>query len=183
MVGKFPRGQRSRPVQPSRFLVFFKQPPMVSRALQNSPCVWLFNWAKGADLGRYADARAHGMRHGVTAFQSTFRQQHAGASFLGSLECKNHSFPQYLRPEDKIPLLPLHSVFFLKLSSTGFLPKIYWDRSMMKFSSVILAVFALVSTGLADKTCTPSFDYCSDLLIKSKGKFTFPWIQDFRLIK
>lgn len=52
----------------------------------------------------------------------------------------------------------------------------------MKFSSVILAVFALVSTGLADKSCTPSFDYCSDLLIKSKGKFSFPWIQDFRLI-
>ena len=40
----------------------------------------------------------------------------------------------------------------------------------MKFSSVILAVFALVSTGLADKTCTPSFDYCSDALIKSKGE-------------
>lgn len=40
----------------------------------------------------------------------------------------------------------------------------------MKFSSVVLAVFALVSTGLADKTCVPSFDYCSDVLIKDKGK-------------
>ncbi|KAJ5667686.1 uncharacterized protein N7477_006256 [Penicillium maclennaniae] len=39
----------------------------------------------------------------------------------------------------------------------------------MKFSSVILTVFALVSTGLADKSCTPSFDYCSDILIQSKG--------------
>ncbi|KAJ5151576.1 hypothetical protein N7492_009871 [Penicillium capsulatum] len=39
----------------------------------------------------------------------------------------------------------------------------------MKFSSVLLTVFALVSSGLADKTCTPSFDYCSDELIKSKG--------------
>ncbi|KAJ5633438.1 hypothetical protein N7490_009777 [Penicillium lividum] len=39
----------------------------------------------------------------------------------------------------------------------------------MKFSSVILAVFALVSTGLADKSCTPSFDYCADVLIKDKG--------------
>lgn len=42
----------------------------------------------------------------------------------------------------------------------------------MKFSSVILAVFALVSTGLADKSCVPSFDYCSDVLIKDKGKST-----------
>lgn len=41
----------------------------------------------------------------------------------------------------------------------------------MKFSSVALALFALVSTGLADKTCTPSFDYCSDVLIKDKGEF------------
>ncbi|KAJ6115440.1 hypothetical protein N7486_001218 [Penicillium sp. IBT 16267x] len=39
----------------------------------------------------------------------------------------------------------------------------------MKFSSVILAVFALVSSGLADKSCVPSFDYCSDVLIKDKG--------------
>lgn len=40
----------------------------------------------------------------------------------------------------------------------------------MKYSSVLLAVVALVSSGLADKTCTPSFDYCSDALIKSKGE-------------
>lgn len=39
----------------------------------------------------------------------------------------------------------------------------------MKFSSVILAVFALATTGIAQKTCTPSFDYCSDVLIKDKG--------------
>ncbi|CAI7578464.1 hypothetical protein N7533_000389 [Penicillium manginii] len=39
----------------------------------------------------------------------------------------------------------------------------------MKFSSVLLTVFALAASGLADKTCTPSFDYCSDVLIKSHG--------------
>ncbi|KAJ6023741.1 hypothetical protein N7540_004538 [Penicillium herquei] len=39
----------------------------------------------------------------------------------------------------------------------------------MKFSSVIIAVFALVSTGVADRSCTPSFDYCSDVLLKDKG--------------
>ncbi|KAJ5691785.1 hypothetical protein N7462_001208 [Penicillium macrosclerotiorum] len=39
----------------------------------------------------------------------------------------------------------------------------------MRLSSIALAIFALFSTGLADKTCTPSFDYCSDILIKSKG--------------
>ena len=39
----------------------------------------------------------------------------------------------------------------------------------MKPSSIILAVFALATTGLAAKTCTPSFDYCSDVLIKDKG--------------
>jgi hypothetical protein len=40
----------------------------------------------------------------------------------------------------------------------------------MKFSSVFFAVFALATTGLAQKTCTPSFDYCSDVLIKDKGE-------------
>lgn len=40
----------------------------------------------------------------------------------------------------------------------------------MRFSAVVLAVFALATTSLADKTCTPSFDYCSDVLIKEKGK-------------
>ncbi|CAI7602414.1 unnamed protein product [Penicillium bialowiezense] len=39
----------------------------------------------------------------------------------------------------------------------------------MKFSSVILAMSALATTGIAAKTCTPSFDYCSDVLIKDKG--------------
>ncbi|KAJ5281983.1 hypothetical protein N7478_007355 [Penicillium angulare] len=47
----------------------------------------------------------------------------------------------------------------------------------MKFSAVVLAVFTLVSTGLADKTCTPSFDYCSDVLIKDKG-FTEADLED-----
>lgn len=40
----------------------------------------------------------------------------------------------------------------------------------MKFSSVILAMSALATTGIAAKTCTPSFDYCSDVLIKDKGQ-------------
>ncbi|KOS46736.1 hypothetical protein ACN38_g2353 [Penicillium nordicum] len=39
----------------------------------------------------------------------------------------------------------------------------------MKLSSIFLTVFALATTGLAGKTCTPSFDYCSDALIKDKG--------------
>jgi hypothetical protein len=53
----------------------------------------------------------------------------------------------------------------------------------MKFSSVLLAVFALVSSGLADKTCTPSFDYCSDALIKSKGKSLTQGMHDLKLIE
>lgn len=43
----------------------------------------------------------------------------------------------------------------------------------MKLSSIFLTVFALATTGLAAKTCTPSFDYCSDVLIKDKGNL-FP---------
>ncbi|KAJ5852746.1 uncharacterized protein N7529_012131 [Penicillium soppii] len=39
----------------------------------------------------------------------------------------------------------------------------------MKFSSVLVTLFALATSGLAQKTCTPSFDYCSDVLIKDKG--------------
>ncbi|KAJ5384146.1 hypothetical protein N7517_002057 [Penicillium concentricum] len=39
----------------------------------------------------------------------------------------------------------------------------------MKVSSIILTIFTLATTGLATKTCTPSFDYCSDVLIKDKG--------------
>ncbi|KAF9894918.1 hypothetical protein FE257_004540 [Aspergillus nanangensis] len=39
----------------------------------------------------------------------------------------------------------------------------------MKLSSVLLTVFAFSATGLADKTCTPSFDYCASDLTKSKG--------------
>ncbi|KAJ5833954.1 hypothetical protein N7474_002265, partial [Penicillium riverlandense] len=39
----------------------------------------------------------------------------------------------------------------------------------MKLSSVLLALFTLASTGLAKTTCTPSFDYCADVLTKSKG--------------
>ncbi|CAI7668919.1 unnamed protein product [Penicillium palitans] len=39
----------------------------------------------------------------------------------------------------------------------------------MKLSSIFLTVFALATTSLAAKTCTPSFDYCSDVLIKDKG--------------
>lgn len=41
----------------------------------------------------------------------------------------------------------------------------------MKPSSLVLAIFALASTGLAKKTCTPSFDYCASNLIQSKGKW------------
>ncbi|CAI7616766.1 unnamed protein product [Penicillium glandicola] len=39
----------------------------------------------------------------------------------------------------------------------------------MKLSSIILPAFVLATAGLAAKTCTPSFDYCSDVLINDKG--------------
>ncbi|EKV06668.1 hypothetical protein PDIG_68640 [Penicillium digitatum PHI26] len=39
----------------------------------------------------------------------------------------------------------------------------------MKLSAMIFTVFALASTGIAAKTCTPSFDYCSDVLLQDKG--------------
>ncbi|KAJ5469248.1 hypothetical protein N7539_008866 [Penicillium diatomitis] len=39
----------------------------------------------------------------------------------------------------------------------------------MRASSVLITLFGLVATGLAEKSCTPSFDYCSDYLIQSKG--------------
>ncbi|GAB1194138.1 hypothetical protein BDV32DRAFT_142959 [Aspergillus pseudonomiae] len=39
----------------------------------------------------------------------------------------------------------------------------------MKPSSVIFALFSLVTVAVADKVCTPSFDYCSAELISKKG--------------
>ncbi|KAI9373837.1 hypothetical protein BJX61DRAFT_541405 [Aspergillus egyptiacus] len=40
----------------------------------------------------------------------------------------------------------------------------------MKSTTLLtLSLPLLVSTTLADKTCTPSFDYCADELINSKG--------------
>ncbi|KAL2814703.1 hypothetical protein BDW59DRAFT_177885 [Aspergillus cavernicola] len=36
-------------------------------------------------------------------------------------------------------------------------------------SPTILALSILACTGLSQKICTPSFDYCADELIKSKG--------------
>ncbi|KAL2866634.1 uncharacterized protein BJX67DRAFT_381857 [Aspergillus lucknowensis] len=35
--------------------------------------------------------------------------------------------------------------------------------------ATFLTLSILACTGLAGKTCTPSFDYCADELIKSKG--------------
>ncbi|KAL4865851.1 hypothetical protein BDV12DRAFT_199718 [Aspergillus spectabilis] len=40
----------------------------------------------------------------------------------------------------------------------------------MKPTTLLLSTLSLlISTILANKTCTPSFDYCADELIKSKG--------------
>ncbi|KAF7591323.1 hypothetical protein BBP40_001699 [Aspergillus hancockii] len=39
----------------------------------------------------------------------------------------------------------------------------------MKPSSVLFALFSLIAVTVADKTCTPSFDYCADELISKKG--------------
>ncbi|KAB8071829.1 hypothetical protein BDV29DRAFT_159100 [Aspergillus leporis] len=39
----------------------------------------------------------------------------------------------------------------------------------MKPTSVLVALFSLVSVAVADKTCTPSFDYCASELTIKKG--------------
>ncbi|PWY89742.1 hypothetical protein BO70DRAFT_426196 [Aspergillus heteromorphus CBS 117.55] len=39
----------------------------------------------------------------------------------------------------------------------------------IRFINGLLFSLALTGLGLADKTCTPSFDYCSDQLLNSKG--------------
>ncbi|GFN19011.1 uncharacterized protein AtWU_08814 [Aspergillus tubingensis] len=41
----------------------------------------------------------------------------------------------------------------------------------MKPPTILATLFTLTLTGLsvADKTCTPSFDYCSDVLLNDKG--------------
>ncbi|RJE24733.1 hypothetical protein PHISCL_02942 [Aspergillus sclerotialis] len=40
---------------------------------------------------------------------------------------------------------------------------------MKSTSTFLLALFALFSTTLADKHCTPSFDYCAEKLIHDQG--------------
>ncbi|RAK97087.1 uncharacterized protein BO80DRAFT_364645 [Aspergillus ibericus CBS 121593] len=39
----------------------------------------------------------------------------------------------------------------------------------MKPTTILTTLLTLTITTLADKTCTPSFDYCSDVLLDSKG--------------
>ncbi|KAL3461428.1 hypothetical protein BJX64DRAFT_161600 [Aspergillus heterothallicus] len=39
----------------------------------------------------------------------------------------------------------------------------------MKSTTLLFALSVLACTGLADKICTPSFDYCASELINSKG--------------
>ncbi|KAL4937942.1 hypothetical protein BDV06DRAFT_226470 [Aspergillus oleicola] len=36
-------------------------------------------------------------------------------------------------------------------------------------STLLTLLLGTITTTLADKTCTPSFDYCADELIKNKG--------------
>lgn len=42
----------------------------------------------------------------------------------------------------------------------------------MKQPTILATLLTLTLTGLsvADKTCTPSFDYCSDVLLNDKGE-------------
>ncbi|KAE8149930.1 hypothetical protein BDV25DRAFT_140312 [Aspergillus avenaceus] len=39
----------------------------------------------------------------------------------------------------------------------------------MKPTTLLLGLFSIISLAVADKTCTPSFDYCAEDLVKSKG--------------
>jgi hypothetical protein len=53
----------------------------------------------------------------------------------------------------------------------------------MKQSILLYTLTLLAGTTVAAKTCTPSFDYCADKLIKSKGtlfpllSILSPWSQ------
>lgn len=47
-------------------------------------------------------------------------------------------------------------------------------RKTTKMKPILLTLLALTATVLADKTCTPSFDYCAKTLIDSKGIFPAP---------
>ncbi|KAE8356253.1 hypothetical protein BDV28DRAFT_127651 [Aspergillus coremiiformis] len=39
----------------------------------------------------------------------------------------------------------------------------------MKSSSVLFALFSVITVTVANKVCTPSFDYCASELLSSKG--------------
>lgn len=69
----------------------------------------------------------------------------------------------------------LHHVrSFFSLSNTppSSLPVYKNTFIAMKPPTILATIITLTLTGLsvADKTCTPSFDYCSDVLLNSKGK-------------
>lgn len=42
--------------------------------------------------------------------------------------------------------------------------------SIITMKPIFLTLLALTTAVVADKTCTPSFDYCANTLIKDKGK-------------
>ena len=46
----------------------------------------------------------------------------------------------------------------------------YTNTSVNTMKLILPALLTLAATGLAEKTCTPSFDYCAKSLIDSKGK-------------
>lgn len=50
----------------------------------------------------------------------------------------------------------------------------YTNTSVNTMKLILPALLTLAATGLAEKTCTPSFDYCAKSLIDSKGKFRPP---------
>lgn len=86
-----------------------------------------------------------------------------GQPFGQTVECMRFVFARFDEPGYIPPATPPSNIYVYLLSSSA-------TQSKMRFSTVILAVFTLATSGLAETTCTPSFDYCSDVLIKDKGE-------------
>ena len=83
--------------------------------------------------------------------------------------------------DDLAIIVPIFSIFLCTFIVSVYLE--YFICLTMKLSSIFLTVSALATAGLAEKTCTPSFDYCSDVLIKDKGKLFTVRYRCVKLIK
>lgn len=149
-----------------------------SRSQENFLAVGLlyvtFKWFRSGmallNLGKVYNIRIHcGMRvfvstHGVTTCQATF---HPTIKIRGQRwECC-FVLMRYLNP------LVIYCSIASPFCTFQFIFLCFLFRHLkMKLSSVLLALLTLASTGLAKTTCTPSFDYCADVLTKSKGCYT-----------